>query len=376
MSHFPALQALLGLVLLAVGGDFLIGGASRLARILGIPPLVVGLTVVAFGTSAPEIAVSVQASLSGSSGVALGNVLGSNAFNILFILGISSLITPMAIQRQLIRLDVPVMVLASALVLVLSLNGLLGRLEGAILILLGLSYAGYLTWIGLRKGPEREVLPGAEGIPRGLTFRLLDLAMILLGLGGLVWGADQLVEGAVTLARGFGASELVIGLTLVAAGTSLPEVATSVLASLRGERDMAVGNLVGSNIFNLFFVLGAAGVTTSQGVPIPTGALTFDLPVMVGVALLCYPIFLTGRAIGRWEGALFLFYYLLYVTLLIVDAGSHHSRDLFRAAVIQFVLPLTLITALLGWWLPRRRARARNTRPGRDARPPAAGDIP
>ncbi len=354
MSLPPTLQAVLGLLLLVVGGDLLIRGSSRLAAALGIPPLVIGLTVVAFGTSAPEMAVSVQAALGGNSGVALGNVVGSNIFNVLFILGVSAVITPLTIQRQLIRLDVPVLVLASALVFLLCLNGALGRWEAGFLLLMGVAYTGYLAWMGIRRGPQDGPPASAAGIALGLRYRLVDLVLILLGLGILVAGASQLVEGAVALARRFGASELVIGLTLVAAGTSLPEVTTSILAALRGERDLAVGNVVGSNIFNLLFVLGAAGLATPGGVPVPPGALTFDLPVMVGVALACFPIFLTGRAISRWEGGVFLLYYGIYLALLILDASGHDSRDLLFHAVLWFALPLTVITALMGWWWERR----------------------
>ena len=371
MTPPPLLQALLGLALLLTGGDLLVRGSSRLAAALGIPPLVVGLTVVAFGTSAPELAVSVKASLEGNAGVALGNVLGSNAFNVLFILGLSSLIRPLTIRRQLIRLDVPVMVLASGLVGVLALNGVLSRPEAFLLILLGLAYTGYLTWLGVRKGPRKKAAPrGARETRREGWLRVLDGALILAGLGALVVGASQTVEGAVVLARSLGASDLVIGLTLVAAGTSLPEVATSVLASLRGERDLAVGNVVGSNIFNLFFVLGAAGSTASGGVHVPPGALTFDIPLMFGVSLACLPVFITGRRIQRWEGAIFLLYYGIYVALLILDAADHDTHDLLVQAVLLFVLPLTVVTALLGWrWEKRRKDERRRRRRGHPSSP-------
>ena len=165
-----------------------------------------------------------------------------------------------------------------------------------------------------------------------------------------------------TLARGLGASELVVGLTLVAAGTSLPEVATSVLASIRGERDLAVGNVVGSNIFNIFFVLGVSGSAASQGVDIPSGALTFDIPLMFGVSLACLPVFMTGRRIQRWEGAIFLLYYGIYVALLILDAAAHDTHDLLLQAVLLFILPLTVVTAVLGWRWERRQRNQRRRR--------------
>jgi len=354
MTLSPYLHILLGLTLLFAGGDLLVRGASRLARALGVSPLMVGLTVVAFGTSAPEAAVSVQASLAGNPGLALGNVVGSNVFNVLLILGMVSLIAPLPVQRQLIRLDVPVMIAASLLVCVLALDGTVGVAEGAVLISGLVGYLGYLVQQG-RRAPgsvpeESDPVPPAGARARGTKSLIMDLVLIALGLGALVWGADQLVEGSVAIARRFGASELVIGLTLVAAGTSLPEVAASVVAAVRGEREIAVGNVVGSNIFNLLFVLGASALAGEGGVPVPQGALTFDLPVMAGVALACFPVFLTGRVISRWEGALFLLYYAIYLVLLLVDASGHDARDLLWNAMLEFVIPLTAVTALLGWW--------------------------
>jgi cation:H+ antiporter len=354
------LQSFLGLALLFAGGDLLVRGASRLARVLGISPLVVGLTVVAFGTSAPEAAVSVKATVAGNPGLALGNVLGSNIFNVLFILGITALIAPIPVQRQLIRQDVPVMIGASFLVSALAMNGTLGMVEGIALLAAMAAYVAYLAHrrrpaLGATPEPAPPTTPNA-----GVGRSVLDLSMVLLGLVTLVLGADQLVDGSVAIALRFGASELVIGLTLVAAGTSLPEVATSVVAAVRGEREIAVGNLVGSNIFNLLFVLGVAGVVAPGGVPVPQGALTFDIPVMAGVALACFPVFLTGRTISRWEGGLFLFYYGVYLALLLVDAAGHDARDLLWHAMLEFVIPLTAVTALLGWWrgeVERRAAR-------------------
>jgi cation:H+ antiporter len=368
MALLPLLQSILGLGLLFAGGDLLVRGASRLARVLGVSPLVVGLTVVAFGTSAPEAAVSVKASLAGNPGLALGNVVGSNIFNVLFILGLTALIAPVPVHRQLLRLDLPVMMGASILVCLLSLNGTLGLAEGVVLLCGLTAYVLYLARLG-REAPGAPSL-GREGKPppptpsradaaRGLA---LDLGLVLVGLATLVVGAGQLVEGSVAIARGVGASELVIGLTLVAAGTSIPEVATSLVAALKGEREIAVGNVVGSNVFNLLFVLGLAGTVSSVEIPVPRGALTFDLPVMAGVALACFPVFLTGRTINRWEGGLFLLYYGLYLALLLSDASGHDSRDLLWNAVLLFVLPLTVVTAVAGWlWaeLERRKSRKR-----------------
>jgi cation:H+ antiporter len=366
MTYLPFLQSVLGLGLLFAGGDLLVRGASRFAKIMGISPLVVGLTVVAFGTSAPEAAVSVQASMAGNPGVALGNVVGSNIFNILFILGLTALIAPIPVHRQLLRLDLPVMMGASLLVCLLSLNGSIGLGEGVVLLFGLTAYLLYLARQG-REGPGSPSV-GGEGKPAPPSTsradgpgRLgLNLGLVVLGLTLLVVGAGQLVEGSVAIAQRFGASDLVIGLTLVAAGTSVPEVATSVVAAMKGEREIAVGNVVGSNVFNLLFVLGLAGTVSSAEIPVPRGALTFDIPVMTGVALACFPVFLTGRTISRWEGGLFLLYYGLYLALLLADASGHDARDLLWNAVLLFVLPLTVVTASVGWlWaeLERRNAR-------------------
>jgi len=358
-----------------------------MAREMGVPPLLVGLTVVAFGTSAPELAVGLRASLAGNPGLALGNVFGSNVFNLLLILGLTALIRPLPIQRQLIRLDVPVMVGASLLVFFLAVDGVVGLFDGCLLLALGIGYVAYLTVLGrgradeipqldassekrlgessgepgpgtLQHGPgsgvQGEATPDARVTARRRVLpRVVDGGRIILGLVGLVMGSSLLVEGSASFARGLGVSELVIGLTLVAGGTSLPELVTSVLAGLRGERDLAVGNVVGSNIFNLFFVLGGAGVAAPHGLSIPLGALTFDLPVMVAVALACVPIFVTGRRIHRLEGGAFVVYYLVYTAFLVLDASGHASRDLFIDSIAAFLLPLTVLTAIMGWW-PRK----------------------
>lgn len=336
-----------GLILLVVGAEALVRGASRIAAALGVSPLIIGLTVVAFGTSAPELAVSFMSSLSGQSEIALGNVLGSNIFNVLFILGISALIAPLAVSQQLVRLDVPLMIGASILTFILGADGKIGRLDGMLLFSAFVAYTVFL----IRKGRKEKKETDKE---RAKKFRyekksakeLLPLngALVLLGLGLLVVGSRWLVEGAVSIARTFGVSELVIGLTIVAAGTSLPEVATSVIASIRGERDIAVGNAVGSNIFNIMVVLGVSGIFVPQGIDVSGAALRFDLPVMIAAAVACLPIFFTGHVIERWEGALFLGYYFAYALYLVLAATRHASIPAFGTAMICFVIPLTVLT--------------------------------
>ena len=334
-----------GGALLIGGAEMLVRGASRVAITAGISPLVVGLTVVAFGTSSPELAVTISSAYAGQADVALGNVVGSNIFNVLFILGLSALVAPLVVAQQLVRLDVPLMIAASVLTLVLALDGRVGRADGVILFAGIIGYTLFLLRQSRResgavKGEYQEAF--VDGKRRSPL--LVNVALIVAGLGLLVVGARWLVQAAVTTATSLGVSELVIGLTVVAAGTSLPEVATSILATLRGERDIAVGNVVGSNLFNLLAVLGLGSIVAPGGVPVSTGALTFDIPVMIGVAIATLPIFFTGHTISRWEGAVFLGYYVAYTVYLILDATEHAALPHFGAAMLWFVLPLTALT--------------------------------
>ena len=326
-----------------MGADFLVRGAAALAGRLGLSPLVIGLTVVAFGTSMPELSVSVGSAIAGEGGVALGNALGSNIFNILVVLGGAAVIRPLLVDRHLVRLDVPVMIGTAALVFLLGLNGVIGRGEGALLLGLGGVYTVLLVRAGLKLNGRVE--PDAASAADGPRRTLAQIAWLALGLILLVGGARLLVDGSETTARALGVSELVIGLTVVAAGTSLPELATSFVAAMRGERDIAVGNVVGSNIFNSLVVLGAAGVASgSGGVAVPLGVLTFDLPVMLAASVACLPIFFTGWTISRWEGWVFLGYYGVYLLYLVLHHTQHGAQDVVRTALIFFAVPLTALT--------------------------------
>ena len=348
------LLIVLGLAMLVAGAELLVRGASALARAVGLPSLIIGLTVVAFGTSAPEFAVSVKASLAGQPDIAVGNVLGSNTFNVLFILGVSALIVPLAVSSQLIRLDVPVMIAVSALTWLIAADGVVSRWEGLLLLAGIVAYTTMLIRLGKRRQSLR-VPPGPEEIARPARGRLsVSLLMVLVGLTLLVLGARWLVQGAVDLARLLGVSELVIGLTVVAAGTSLPEVATSVVASIRRERDIAVGNIVGSNIFNILAVLGASAAASPGGMAVSRTALHFDVPVMVAVALACLPVFFTGGRISRWEGALLLGYYLAYLTYLFLGASQHASLPAFSMVMLFFVLPGTVLGVGVSVWCALR----------------------
>jgi cation:H+ antiporter len=349
---------LLGLLLLVAGGELLVRGASRLALSFGISPLVVGLTVVAFGTSSPELAVSVQSAWSGQTDIALGNVVGSNIFNVLFILGASALITPLAVARQLVWQEVPVMIGISLLLFALALDGGIDRGEAALLAAMLLGYTVFLIRQSRAAGQNPGELPAPAGKGGGWKGHWLAQAgLIAAGLGLLVQGSQLLVEAAVGFALHLGVSEMVIGLTIVAAGTSLPEVATSLMAALRGERDIAVGNAVGSNIFNILGVLGFAGLVAPAGLAVPAAMLTFDLPVMIAVAAACLPVFFTGHLIARWEGVLFLGYYVAYTVYLILAAREHDALDSYALAMGAVVLPLTAVTlavlAFRHWRAPR-----------------------
>jgi len=352
-----ALMFVLGLVALVVGAEAMVRGASRLAVSWGISPLVVGLTVVAFGTSAPEMAVSVGAALSGATDLAIGNVVGSNIANVLLILGISALIAPLLVHEQIIRQEIPIMIGASLVVVAMALDGKIGRVEAGFLFAGVIAYTVFLVVQSRRASQATEDEFSSE-IPTSHWDRhwSVQAALVLGGLGLLVLGADWLVGAAVTFARVMGVSDLVIGLTVVAVGTSMPEIATSLIAALRGQRDIAVGNVVGSNLFNLLAVLGASGLVSAGGLAVPDAARNFDLWVMLAVAFACLPILFTGREIARWEGAVFLGYYAAYVLYLVLAAQQHDSLQAFSIVMLSYVMPLTVVTLLVSF-LKRRPAR-------------------
>ncbi|HPU84910.1 MAG TPA: calcium/sodium antiporter [Candidatus Latescibacteria bacterium] len=345
---FEALSAcVLGLISLAVGARFLVDGSSRLASALGISPLVVGLTVVAFGTSAPELAVSVHAAWAGQPDIAIGNAVGSNIINVLLILGASALITPLVVSQQLVRMDTPLMIGACVLVYVFSADGVLSRLNGIFLFACIVAYTVFAIRVSKREssGVEQEYAREyGEAKGTGPRTWALTLTAILAGLGLLVLGSRFLVEGASEIARAYGLSELVIGLTIVAGGTSLPEIAASIAASARREPDIAVGNVVGSNLFNMLAVLGLSSVFSPAGVPVSRAAVAFDIPVMIGVCVACLPIFFTGYRIARWEGALLLAYWLAYTAYTVFDARGHEASSQLTVVMMEFVIPITLIT--------------------------------
>ena len=341
-----------GLILLVIGANLLVRGASKLALSFGISPLVVGLTIVAFGTSAPEVAVSVGAVLDGRDDIAIGNVVGSNIFNVLFILGISALITPLIVNIQLIRQEVPIMIGASLLLLALGLDGRLSFFDGGFLFVLLMAYTVFLVVQSRREtqAAKDEYADEIKPAEAGAWDSRLPAQLLLIGggLAALVFGSDYLVQASVNFAKAMGVSDLVIGLTIVAAGTSMPEVATSITAAIKGERDIAVGNVVGSNTFNILGCLGLSGlVSRDLGLAMAPSLLAFDIWVMLAVALACLPVFITGREIARWEGGVFLVYYVAYVAYLILAAQQHDALQAFSGLMLGFVVPLTLVTLVV-----------------------------
>lgn len=351
----------LGTALLVCGAEFLVRGASRVAVAVGVSPLVIGLTVVSFGTSSPELAVSVASAYSGEANLALGNIVGSNIANLLVILGLSALAAPLIVAHQLVRFDVPVMIGISFLMLALALDGVVGRADGILLFAGAIAYTVHLIRQSRRQtGPDVEAEYENEfgGKSAGPAWK--NILLIVLGLGGLVGGSHWLVEGAVAIATRLGVSELVIGLTVVAIGTSMPEIATSVVAALRGERDIAVGNAVGSNIFNILCVLGASAAVAPAGIPVARSALRFDIPVMLGVTTACLPLFFHGYRIGRLMGAVFLTFYACYILHIVLNATDHDALGSYESLMGRFVLPTTavVIGILTVFGFRARRARA------------------
>ena len=360
MSPLVAVWFAVGVVALVVGAESLVRGSSRLAARSGLSPVVIGLTVVAFGTSAPELAVSIGAAAGGESEIALGNVVGSNIANVLLVLGLSAVVGGgLVVAQRIVRVDVPIMIVISALVLVLGLDGRIGRLDGGLFVAILIVY---LVWTVRSAVGDQDADEDHDGVADAATLASeyssalgrekirgsslwRDLLYVVGGLALLVVGAQSLVTAATDIARALEISELVIGLTVVAVGTSLPEIATSVVAAARGQRDMAVGNAIGSNLFNILAVLGITGVVSP--VIVSSGARGFDLPFMLAVAVACLPIFADGFILRRWQGAVFLSYYVGYLVWLGLDAAEHDLQSAFSSLMLYFAVPLTALTVIV-----------------------------
>ena len=302
-----------GLVLLFFGADWLVKGAVTMALHLGLSPLIVGLTVVALGTSLPEALVSVQAAIDNQGGIALGNVIGSNILNIAIILGLSALIQPLKVDSHLVKADVPLLVGASFLLIVLLEDFHISRMEGALLLLCIVFYVTGNIMTVKRTSPTEDEIEGME-IPEDPSKNLLrDIGFLVLGLIALAFGSEFLVSGAIDLARILGLSEALIGLTIVSIGTGTPELATALMAAYRKTADIAIGNAVGSNLFNIMFVVGLAGLVAPMNA---TGINSSDLYVMFGLTILLLPTVWTGMVLDRKEGFLFVAIYVAYIYYL------------------------------------------------------------
>lgn len=297
----------LGLVGLFLGGDWLVRGASRIAQAFSISPLIIGLTIVAIGTSAPELVVSLIAATQGNSGIALGNVLGSNIANIGLILGLTGVISAVAVKETLVRREIPIMILTTFFATLLVLDGQLSRLDGILLLF------GFLVFTLMFYYLARADSMDEDDEPRDTSIRIpVEIGFVLLGSVGLVLGANFLVEGATNIARALGVPDLIIGVTVVAIGTSLPELATSLTAAFKGESDIAVGNVVGSNISNLLLILGATSFVGPFTILPDLSAVGIEFIAMLGFSLMLWP-FARNRVLSRFESALFLGAYLAFI---------------------------------------------------------------
>lgn len=325
MSFEVIVFLILGLGILVAGGELMVRGSADLAAALGVPSIVIGLTVVAFGTSAPELAVSLNAAFQGNANISISNVVGSNIFNVLLILGVSALITPLLIHSQMIKREVPILIFVTALFFGFSYDQSITTIEGWVLFLGIIAYTSWVVYESLQhrkankeleKQSEQE-FGGPEhtksSIPKSIMITVIGLALIMLG-------AEWLVDGAIGMAQALGVSDTVIGLTIVAAGTSLPEVVASVMAAIKGERDIAVGNVIGSNLYNILSIVGLSAIIVPSGLSVDPSMLQFDYWVVLGAAVLCWPFFKTGNELSRWEGFVFFGGYVAYTTFVVMKA--------------------------------------------------------
>lgn len=326
MTVPPALIFLGGLVVIILGAEVILRGAARLAAMLGLRPILIGLTVVAVGTSAPELAVGITAATEGRGPMAVGNIAGTNIFNILFILGLSAAIRPLPLQLLSIRLDVPVMIASAIVLFVMASDGVIGRLEGSLLVAAAVAYTVALIRLDRRETSEmkqefsEEYSPEALNAGRGWLRGAWHVTLLVSGIALTILGANLMVAGAVNIAQSLGVSDALIGLTIIAIGTSAPELATTVLSTIKNDRDVAVGNLIGSSISNILVILGITSIVSPNGLDVSRDILWVDLPLAAAVAIACYPVFRSDRMVSRREGIVFVACYLIYLGVLIARA--------------------------------------------------------
>lgn len=327
---FAVGQLVVGSLLLLLGGEGVVRGASRLAILARLSPLFIGLTVVSLGTSAPEMAVSVATAMQGQADITIGNVVGSNLFNMLAIIGASAIVAALPVDRQIKVFDAPVMVAACIAMFVLGYGGGIDRRDGIGLLVAMLVYFGVSYKLGKQRPPEeiQDFVDDVAGEPlqapstaRTAVAVLLQVAILAVGIGALILGCEWFVAGSVTFARHFGLSEAVIGLTIVSVGTSLPELVTSVTATLKGERGIAIGNAVGSTTLNILAVLGVSAVVCPVSVNVLHSIEVFDIPAMIVASVVTWFVLATGKIVTRLEGVVMVLLYVAYVAYLLMDAA-------------------------------------------------------
>ncbi|NLY64298.1 MAG: calcium/sodium antiporter, partial [Alcaligenaceae bacterium] len=323
MQFHPAVIFVAGLIIVILGAEMILQGSKRIAIMLRIKPIIIGLTIVAIGTSTPELAVGLTANLSGKGEMAVGNVIGANLFNILFILGLSAAIRALPIHSQSLKMDLPMIFFCAMLLLLFSLDGTISRFEGGVFVGLAILYTLVLIYRS-KKEPvavQHEFAEefGAEKVITTWTAKskLWNLLVLCAGMALSIFGANLLVDSAVTIAESFGISNAIIGLTIVAFGTSSPELVTTMLATIKNDRDVAIGNLLGSGIYNILFILGVTVLAVPGGIHVGSDILWIDIPLMIAVTLICIPVFRSHKTVSRKEGALFVLLYCIYMSILL-----------------------------------------------------------
>lgn len=320
----PAVVFLIGLVVIILGAELVLRSSTRIANFLGIKPIVIGLTVVAIGTSMPELAVGVTAAAEGKGALAIGNIAGTNIMNILFILGLSAAIRALPLHSMSIKLDLPVMIGAALALTAMAWDGVLQAYEGILLLLAAVVYTVVLIRFSrmetasIKKEYEEEFEVKRTPPVKKTWLWAWNIALLGGGIYLTVIGADWLVSGAVSIASSLGVSDAIIGLTIVAVGTSAPELVTTIIATIKNDRDVAVGNLIGSSITNILVILGITCILVPGGIDVSKDILWFDLPLAALVAIICYPVFRSDKKISRTEGTVFVSLYLVYITSLIL----------------------------------------------------------
>lgn len=352
---------ILGLIALIAGAELFLKAVDHFGLKWGVSPLIMGLTVVAFATGAPELAISIKAAASGSADLVLGNIIGSNIANILLILGITSLIATLNITLRVIRIDVPIVIGVSAVLFFLAWDGKLTTLDGVILLGGFIAYSIF-TYFQIRKGRDEDNVEevfqyekSVDELAQGAFFYIKNGGFLLVGLALIVLGSNWMVDSAVEIATLLGISELVIGLTIVSIGTSLPEVATSLASARKGNADIAVANVLGSNLYNVLLTLGLTLIIAPNVLTVSADAINLDLPFMVAVSIVCIPIFIAGFNLTRMDGAIFLFYYTSYLTYLVMKSLASPGVDFIEQGMAMVVVPLTVIYMIWKIYLYRKQ---------------------